>query len=181
MLVASAATSCRWRRPSTSRSRCVETCDLDACNRVSRRGPQLRGAGAPRREPGDYGNAAGGGISRLALSSDELRSAGDRRPAVPPHHGHTRGPFHALRHPAAAAVVVRELRRLCPDLLSADRRAALLLLVHRRPHRERVPVPVEGRSTTVRSDDYRIQSSRHVRGRPHSARAEHVPRCVHRL
>ena len=45
------------------------------------------------------------------------------------------GRVDAVRHPAAAAVVVRELRRLRADLLPADRRAALLLLVHRRVHR----------------------------------------------
>ena len=52
----------------------------------------------------------------------------------------------AVRHPAAAAVVVRQHRRLRADLLPADRRAALLLLVHRRLHRDGLPVADAGAS-----------------------------------
>ena len=65
---------------------------------------------------------------------------------VPEDHGHARRPLDAVRHPAAAAVVVRELRRFRADLLPAERCAALLLLVHRRLHRERVPIAAAGRS-----------------------------------
>ena len=46
----------------------------------------------------------------------------------------------AVRDSAAADLVVRQHRRLRPDLLPADRRAALLLLVHRRLHRDGVPL-----------------------------------------
>ena len=54
-------------------------------------------------------------------------------------HGRQGRPLDAVRHPAAADLVVRELGRLRADLLPAVRRAALLLLVHRRLHRDRVP------------------------------------------
>ena len=50
--------------------------------------------------------------------------------------GDARRPVDALRHSAAADVVVRQLRRLRADVLPPDRRAALLLLVHRRVHRD---------------------------------------------
>ena len=66
--------------------------------------------------------------------------------AVPRDHGHARRPLDAVRHPAAAAVVVRQLRRLRADLLPAERRAALLLLVHRRLHRQRLPRAAAGAS-----------------------------------
>ena len=46
------------------------------------------------------------------------------------------GRVDAVRHPAPAAVGVRQHRRLRADVLPADRRAAVLLLVHRRVHRE---------------------------------------------
>ena len=42
--------------------------------------------------------------------------------------------------PLQQTVVVRQHRRLRADLLPADRRAALLLLVHRRVHRDGLPV-----------------------------------------
>ena len=80
----------------------------------------------------------------------------------------------ALRHSAAAAVVVRQHGRLRADLLPADRRAALLLLVHGRVHRDGVPVAPAGGPGAVRSDDHRLQSDRHVRRGSHPARADDV-------
>ena len=84
-------------------------------------------------------------------------------------------PIDALRHSAPAAVVVRQLGRLRADLLPAERRAALLLLVHRRVHREPVPLAHEGRAGALRPDDHRLQSGGHVRGRSHQARAAGLP------
>ena len=71
---------------------------------------------------------------------------------VPEDHGQPRRPFDAVRHSAAAAVVVRQLRRFRADLLPADRRAALLLLVHRRLHRQRLPrrCPKQDRRASTR-------------------------------
>ena len=51
-------------------------------------------------------------------------------------HGEPREPIHAVRDPTPATVVVRQLRRLCADLLPSERCAALLLLVHRCVHRQ---------------------------------------------
>ena len=51
--------------------------------------------------------------------------------------GTTHQPFDAVRDPAAAGVVVRQHGGLRAHLLPADRRAALLLLVHRCLHRQR--------------------------------------------
>ena len=82
--------------------------------------------------------------------------------------------------PAAAAVVVRELWRLRAHLLPAQRCAALLLLVHRRLHRQRLSVALASRTGALRPDDHRLQSGRHVRRRPHPARAENVSRRLHR-
>ena len=65
---------------------------------------------------------------------------------VPADHGHARRAIDALRHSAAAAVVVRQLGRLRADVLPAERRAALLLLVHRRLHRQRLPVAARRRN-----------------------------------
>ena len=80
------------------------------------------------------------------LPPDQLRPGGDRHPRLPEGDGRQGGTRRALRHPAAAAVVLRQHRRLRADLLPADRRAALLLLVHRRVHRDGLPVAVAGRS-----------------------------------
>ena len=58
------------------------------------------------------------------------------------------------------------------------RRAALLLLVHRRLHRQRVPVAAGAGPRAARPDDHRLQSGRHVRGRSHPARAGDLsPAC----
>ena len=46
-------------------------------------------------------------VLRLALPPDQLHPGGHRRPPVPEDHGHARRPIDAVRHPAAAAVVVR--------------------------------------------------------------------------
>ena len=119
-------------------------------------------------------------VQRLALPPDELHPAGHRRPQVPRDHGHARRPLDAVRHPAAAAVVVRQLGRLRADLLPADRRAALLLLVHRRLHRQRLPLAVASRAGALRSDDHRLQPGRHVRRRSHPPRAADVSRRLHR-
>ena len=78
---------------------------------------------------------------RLALPPDELHPGRDRTSATScAIMGTTVGRRRGLRHPAPAAVVVRQHRRLRADLLPADRRAALLLLVHRRLHRDGLPV-----------------------------------------
>ena len=71
-----------------------------------------------------------------------------------------------------------QLRRLCAHLLPAERRAALLLLVHRRLHRERLLVADAGGAGAFRPDDYRVQPGRHVRRRSHPPRAPDLPRCV---
>ena len=88
------------------------------------------------------------------------------------------GRVDAVRHPAAAAVVVRQHRRLRADLLPADRRAALLLLVHRRLHRDGLPVADAGGAGALRSDDHRLQPGGHVRRRSHPPRAaRRFPAC----
>ena len=71
------------------------------------------------------------------------------------------------------------LRRLRADLLPADRRAALLLLVHRRVHRASAYRSLRRRTAgALRPDDHRLQSGRHVRRRSHPPRAEDLPRRV---
>ena len=98
---------------------------------------------------------------------------------VPPHHGDAGLPLDPVRHSAAADVVVRELRRLRSDLLPADRRSALLLLVHRRRHRDGVPVAPAGRAGPLRSHDHRLQPRRHVRRGSHPPRAADLSRRLH--
>ena len=72
-----------------------------------------------------------------------------------------------------------QLRRLRADLLPAERRAALLLLVHRRLHRQRLPIADAGRAGALRPDDHRLQPGRHVRRRSHPPRAARRSRRVH--
>ena len=95
-------------------------------------------------------------------------------------HGRQGLPVDAVRHPAAADLVVRELGRLRADVLPADGRAALLLLVHRCLHRERVPEADARAAQAARPDDHRVQPGRHVRGRPHPARAGDLSRACSR-
>ena len=77
-------------------------------------------------------------------------------------------------------MVVRQLGRLRADVLPAQRRAALLLLLHRRLHRERLQSAHASGAGALRSDDHGVQPRGHVRRRSHPARAAGVPRRVHR-
>ncbi len=71
---------------------------------------------------------------------------------------------------------LRQFGRLRADLLPAERRAALLLLVHRRLHRQRLSRAEPGRAGALRPDDHRLQSGGHVRRRSHPPRAAGFPR-----
>ena len=73
-------------------------------------------------------------------------------------------------------MVVRQFGRLRADLLPAERCTALLLLVHRRLHRQRLQIADAGRAGALRSDDHRLQSRRHVRRRSHPPGAPHLSR-----
>ena len=70
--------------------------------------------------------------------------------------------------------------RLRPDLLPAHRRAALLLLLHRRGDCRRLQPADEGRAGALRPDDHRVQPGRHVRRRSHPPGAADLPRRLHR-
>src|SRR5580700_3736131 len=67
---------------------------------------------------------------RLALPSDQLHSTGNRHSRLSRHHGHESRTRCALRHSTPAAMVLPEFRWLRSDLLFANRRPALLLLLH---------------------------------------------------
>ena len=67
------------------------------------------------------------------------------------------GPLHPVRHPATADLVLRELRDLRADLLSAERRPSVLLLLHRRLHRDGLPVTEAGGTSSPRSNDHGLQ------------------------
>ena len=82
--------------------------------------------------------------------------------------------------PAAADLVIRELGRFRPDLLPAIRRAPVLLLVHRRVYRQRVPEARARAAQAHRPDDHGFQPGRHVCGGPHPARARDLPGRVYR-
>ena len=90
-------------------------------------------------------------VQRFTLSFDQLRPGRHQRPAVPQHHGEPRQPVDVVRHSPSAAVVVCELGRIRAHVLPADRRPSLLLLVHRRVHRERVSRAVERPAGALRS------------------------------
>ena len=109
-------------------------------------------------------------VQRLALPPDELRPGGHQPREFLKIMGNRVG-VDAVRHSAAAAVVAREHRRFRADVLPALRRAALLLLVHRRVHRE-VTVADAGRAGALRSDDHRLQSRRTC------TRADHIRRVL---
>ena len=83
--------------------------------------------------------------------------------------------LHRLRSAAAADLGVRQHRRFRADLLPAVRCPALLLLVHRRPHRHGLQVARAGAAAPLRPHDHRLQPRRHVRRRPHPAGAAHLP------
>ena len=65
-----------------------------------------------------------------------------------------------------------------PDLLPADRCAALLLLVHRRVHRHGLPVADTAAAGAPRPDDHRLQPDRHVRRRSHPPGPDDLSRRV---
>ena len=132
---------------------------------------QTRGSRGPRLTPI---------FQRLALSPDELRPGG---------HRHSR---RSCRSWARGLATSRSsasrcsrrgrtpIRRLRPHVLPAERRAALLLLVHRRLHRDGVSLAHQRGTGAVRSDDHRLQSGGHVRRRSHPPRLANIPRRVHR-
>ena len=132
-----------------------------------------RGARAERR-----GADAGRSTSSCSATSTCISPTTSRREpqrATSCAHGRQGGARGGVRHPAAADVGPRELRRLRADLLPADRRAALLLLVHRRLGGDAVPLADQGAAGSSRSHDHRLQPCRHVRGRSHPPRARDVP------
>ncbi len=166
MLGDSAVRDSQIRAPDTSAIVLVATLGIAALPPHGRRGPGRSVPGVP--------------VPRCALPPDQLHAAGHGHPQVPGRdHGRQGRPLHAVRHPAAADLVVRELGRLRADLLPAIRRAAVLLLVHRRVHRERIPEARAGAAQAHRPDDHGIQSGRHVCGGPHPARARDLPGRVH--
>ena len=134
----------------------------------------------PAGRPGAAGRHRWLRRQRLAPAPDELHPGGDRHPRSAPDHGHEGGARGALRDPAAADLGVRQHRSLRADVLPADRRAALLLLVHRCFHRDGVSLAHERRAGTLRPDDHRVQPCRHVRGRSHPARAADLSRRLFR-
>ena len=89
---------------------------------------------------------------------------GHRRPRVPADHGHTVGRVDAVRHPAAAAVVVRAT--------PATSRRPTTCRPTRRSTTTRSPTPTSrcvyrvadaGGAGALRPDDHRLQPGRHVR------------------
>ena len=98
-----------------------------------------------------------------------LKIMGDRVQAIDP-----------VRHPAAADLVLRQFRQFRADLLSADRRAALLLLLHRCDHRAGNISRCRRTTRAARSDDHRLQPGRHVRRRSYPPGARDLPRRVQR-
>ena len=114
---------------------------------------------------------------RLALPPDELRPGGHGHPRLPEDHGRQGRAASALFGiPLQQTWSYGNTGDFAPDLLPADRRAALLLLVHRRLHRDGLPVADAGGAGALRPDDHRLQPGRHVRRRSHPARAADVPR-----
>ena len=137
------------------------------------------GSSVSWRAPPGAGATAGATFDDCHVHLTNYIQKGDRHPRLPGGHGRQGGPRGAVRHPAAAAVVVSRHRGLRADLLPPDRRAALLLLVHRRgrsrrPYRSLTPE----RAGALRSDDHRLQPDGHVRGRSHPAGAHDLSRRV---
>ena len=128
----------------------------------------------------DAGAGGRHSVQRFTLPFDQLRPGRHQRPAVPQHHGEPRQPVDVVRHSPSAAVVVCELGGIRAHVLPADRCTSLLLLVHRRVHRERVSSVVEGPAGALRSHDHRLQSGGHVCGRSHPARPQDVSRRLYR-
>ena len=155
--------------------------DAPARPQAARAAAGLRRRRRRRRHARRHERGAGGrAVQRLALPPDELRAEGPRSAAIPANGRPQGGAHRDVRHPAAAGVVARGVGRLRADVLPPVGRAALLLLVHRRAHRARLPVAVEGGSGAHRSDDHRLQPGRHVRRRSHPPRARGLPGCVFR-
>ena len=129
---------------------------FSVCRHAARAAPRAAWRTARRRVDAAACDAACD-ARRLALSSHQLRPARPGHPRLPQVDGRHDRPRRAVRHPAAAGVARRRHRRERADLLSPLGRAALLLLVHRRVHRDAVPVASAGGSRALRSDDHRLQ------------------------
>ena len=98
---------------------------------------------------------------------------------VPEDHGQQGRPIDAVRHPAAAAMGVRATPATSPPRTTC--RPTRRSTTTRSPtptSRWRIASLTQGGAGALRSDDHRLQSGGHVRGRSHQPRADDVSRRV---